>query len=461
MTMRTGISLSVSGKHPGQAHREAQGQAARVIVIGRWDGGTGPAQVRPPEDRVARPVRITLDTLDEQLEALTPVVPTAIGPVSVRGIDSLHPDELAQRVPLLQQLMTLRRQLRDPAQFEAAACVVSAWQGAPAAPSSSAQAVPAAQVQAGAATDIERLLGRPASAPQPAAGGAEMDRWVADMIRPHLAPQPPAHGEALIGLVNQALCAALTALLHDPRWQAAESLWRGVDWLLRQVGDDQLAHLSLIDLSWAELSGDLLAGRVPDSLRVALQVRADDDESPVLTHVLIHDQIQLDPLGIAALGALAQPLGQIGAQLVACPALGQFFDRGGVLQAETQAAWDECRQSAGDALAMVAPRFVMRQPYGPGSDPLSWLDYAEPTVSAGGDAILWGNAGWLALSDELVYGLGTVADLPHVLSQDPDGGGSKLITTEWALNQALADMLSQFGVLPVIGHASRPMVRLG
>ncbi len=455
---RTGIELSVSGKSPGQARRQSEGRAARVIVIGRWDGGVASGQVRPPEDRVGRPVRVSLDTLEAQLDALAPTVPTAIGPVSLRSIEALHPDELVQHVPLLQQLMNLRRQLRDPAQFEAAARVVSAWQGAPAAPAAAA-AKPASS--AAATNDIERLLGRPASAPAAPSAQAEIDRWVADAVRPHLAPQAPAHSEALIGVVNQALTAALTRLLHDPRWQAAEALWRGVDWLLRQVGDEQLDHLSLVDLSWAELSGDLLEGRVPDSLRVALQVRADDDEAPLLTHVLIHDQIQLDPLGIASLGALAQPLGQMGAQLVACPALGQFFDRGGVLQADTQAAWDACRREAGDALAMVAPRFVLRQPYGPGSDPLSWLDYSEPLASERGDAILWGNAGWLTLSNELNDGPGTVADLPHVLSQDPDGGGAKLITTEWALTQALADMLSQFGVLPVIGHASRPMVRLG
>lgn len=450
---KVGIELSVNAKSRTSARRLQTGQPARVVVIGRFNGATSPADARAPEDRRTRAVRLTLDQLDDQLCELAPLVQTAVGPVGISSVESMHPDELVRHVPLLSQLMTLRRQLRDPAQFESAARIVRAWQGVPA----EAAAQPAAPAVTDASDDIARLLGRP---PTAAPAPAPMDQWVADMVKPHLAPQAPAQSGALIEVVNQALSAALSGLLHDARWQSAESFWRGVDWLLRRVDDDQLAHITLVDLSWAELSQDLRAGQVSAALQAALVVNLDDEEGPELTHVLVQDQIALDEDAIAALSTLASVVQLSGAQAVANPSLQQFFDRQGALLPDTQAAWDQCRQKAGGSLLMVAPRFVMRQPYGPGSDPLDWLDYREPLAHAQGDAILWGNPGWLCLADELGGGQGTVAELPHVLVDEQDGAGARLVTTEWPLNQTLADMLAQFGVRAVVGHASRPMVQL-
>jgi len=53
-----------------------------------------------------------------------------------------------------------------------------------------------------------------------------------------------------------------------------------------------------------------------------------------------------------------------------------------------------------------------------------------------------------------------VADLPHVVMDDQDGAGSRLLVTEWPLNATLAELLRQFGVRAVLAHASRAAVRL-
>jgi type VI secretion system protein ImpC len=467
MSLRTEMTWSVAGA--AAQKREAEGRPARVVVLGRWDGQVAPEQAREPHERPARPVAVTLEHFDALMAQCVPLVHTAVGPVSPQGFEAMHPDELVQHVPLLQQLMALRRQLRDPAQFEGAARMVRAWQGAPAgaavsaAVASTASTAPEASASASAADDIERLLGRPVSAPTasvPAdAAASVLDQWVARMVAPSLAPQAPAQSEALIDVVNQALSAALTALLHDARWQAFESLWRGADWLLRRLDEDQLAAVTLVDLSWAELSQDLSAGRVSPALAAALKA-SDDDEAPVLTHVVVHETVQLDEPAMAALAALVSLVKPSGAQVLACPGLQQFFDRQGALLPQTQLAWDACRAAAGPALQMVAPRFVLRQPYGPGSDPLSWLDYREPLARATGDALLWGHPAWLVLADTLGGGPGVVADLPHVVMDEQDGSGSRLLTTEWPLNATLAELLGQFGVRAVLAHASRASVRL-
>jgi type VI secretion system protein ImpC len=479
MSLRTEMSWSVAGT--AAPKREVEGRAARVVLLGRWDGQLASEHAREPHERAVRPVALTLENFDALMAQCVPVVHTAVGPVSPQGFEAMHPDDLVQHVPLLQQLMALRRQLRDPAQFEGAARIVRAWQGAPSAgavhptpntSAASAAALPTASNAASDVDDIERLLGRPHSPPAPANAAANvatpasanaaalvLDQWVARMVSPSLAPQAPAQSEALIEVVNQALAAALTALLHDARWQAFESLWRGADWLMRRLDTDQLAAITLVDLSWAELAQDLAAGRVSPALATALK-DSGDEEAPVLTHVLVHEGIHLDELSMAAVGALVEQIKPSGAQLLACPKLQQFFDRQGAFLPQTQAAWDACLAAAGTALQMLAPRFVLRQPYGPGSDPLSWLAYREPLTRADGDAMLWGHPAWLVLADTLGGGDGVVADLPHVVMDDQDGAGSRLLVTEWPLNATLAELLRQFGVRAVLAHASRAAVRL-
>lgn len=464
MSLRTEMTWSTPGA--AARKREAEGRPARVVVLGRWDGQVASEQAREAHERAPRPLALTLENFDALMAQGVPVVHTAVGPVSPQGFEAMHPDGLVQHVPLLQQLMALRRQLRDPAQFEAAARIVRAWQGAPATAQTPA-AGPAPNAgstasTASAADDIERLLGRPASAPAANvvdSASALLDQWVSRMVAPSLAPQAPAQSEALIEVVNQALSAALTALLHDARWQAFESLWRGADWLLRRLDDEQLSAITLVDISWAELTQDLAAGRISPALAAALKV-VDDDEAPVLTHVVVHESVELGEAAIDTLGALVQAVQASGAQVLACPSLQQFFDRQGALLPQTQAAWDACRAAAGQALQMVAPRFVLRQAYGPGSDPLNWLDYREPLTRAEGDALLWGHPAWLVLADALGGGSGVVADLPHVVVDDQDGSGSRLLVTEWPLNATLVDLLGQFGVRALVAHASRAAVQL-
>ena len=49
----------------------------------------------------------------------------------------------------------------------------------------------------------------------------------------------------------------MNAILHQPAFQALESAWRGVDWLLQGVAKSGAVEVRLIDLSAEELAADL------------------------------------------------------------------------------------------------------------------------------------------------------------------------------------------------------------
>ena len=65
--------------------------------------------------------------------------------------------------------------------------------------------------------------------------------------------------DAMVATVDKALSDTMRAVLHQPDFQNAESLWRGVDFLLRRLETSHQLQVHLIDLSAEELAADLSA----------------------------------------------------------------------------------------------------------------------------------------------------------------------------------------------------------
>ena len=86
------------------------------------------------------------------------------------------------------------------------------------------------------------------------------DPWtslVRSIIAPHVVPKAdPRQAEAL-GLIDLATSAQMGALLHLPVFQALESAWRAVYFLVRNLETSSRLKVLLIDVSKEELARDL------------------------------------------------------------------------------------------------------------------------------------------------------------------------------------------------------------
>jgi type VI secretion system protein ImpC len=117
---------------------------------------------------------------------------------------------------------------------------------------------------------------------------------------------------------------------------------------------------------------------------------------------------------------------------------------------------------AASHLALLAPRFMLRHPYGKKSDPISSFAFEEFTPEEGMRGMLWGHPALLAAC-VLAAPTGTtlsVGDLPFHYVVDSDGDQVALPTTERLVNLAAAGMLRRVGIDGLMAHKGQPELRI-
>ena len=138
---------------------------------------------------------------------------------------------------------------------------------------------------------------------------------------------------------------------------------------------------------------------------------------------------------------------------------------------EPNAAWQELRIStAARHVGLVAPRFLLRLPYGRGADEVEHFAFEEMPPNFGHDDLLWGNPALIATlllanawRDEgrafSPPANAEVSGLPvHIFSES----GQKKLTpcAEVLLTDRVAENLLTLGVMPLASVRDRDAVRL-
>jgi predicted component of type VI protein secretion system len=274
------------------------------------------------------------------------------------------------------------------------------------------------------ATDADtftRLVGgAQAPAPQRAAPQTFVQGLIHDAVAPHVVPAAPAYQALYREAADAAVAEHMRLLLHEPRFQALEALWRGVHRLLTGIeADDVKVHV--LDVTRAELAAAMADG--PWSLIVADYSFGAGD--------------------VDLLSQLGASAARLGAPLVA-DANAELLD---------DASWPALRKhEVALWIGLAAPRVLMRLPYGKAADPVESLAFEE------GRSYLWGSAALacalLIARDEL-----ELDDLPaHVYEED---GEKKLQPcAETLLSDRAAQALLEAGPMPFLGSRNRNAVRL-
>jgi predicted component of type VI protein secretion system len=436
----------------------------RVLVLGDFSGRGGR---RPPVPE-RRPARVDIDSLESFLERQNAEVDLeasggAALRVAPREFDDLHPDRLYQQLDVFAALRGARARLLDASTFASAAAEVRSWSG-------QAAAAPAAGASAGDDGTLERLLGRAGSSsssvePAPMSATSEM---IKHFVAPHIVPAASADRPALVATVDAAITAAMRQVLRDPAFQALESAWRGLDFLVRQIESEEI-QLFAMNLSKAELLSDLasaqdarespvfraLVDRAPgsDPWALVLGLYAFDDGDP--------DAEALGKMALVAQAANAPFVAAAAAPLVQAALEGAPSSKGwGALRARPEAAF----------LGLVCPRFLLRLPYGRATDPISAFAFEEFAGRPEPDDYLWGPSavvlgvlfnqafaasGW-GMSPGPSMDLG---GLPVYVRKDGHETEMTPCAEIW-LNDPQADKLLQQGLMPLQSFRGRDAVRL-
>jgi len=282
----------------------------QLLLLGDFSGRAARG-LDDPAGLAAQPVlRVDLDNLDAVLARLAPVVEHAsegaVVGVPFASLEDFHPDRLFERSDLFAPSRDLRERLSDPARVAQAKAELLGG-----------------DAESDAAT-MKRLLGRemPAAVPTvaPVADSAEaaVDALVRRLVAPHLAPSVGPEQAQFVAAADLTIAERMRALLHDRRFQAVESAWRAVQFLVTRLELDEDLQLYLFDVTRAELSA---AAAEPELERTGLWKALVDQPlatgSPGWSLVVALESFDASHGDVSLLATLAATAAATGAPLVA------------------------------------------------------------------------------------------------------------------------------------------------
>ena len=406
----------------------------RLLLIGDFSGKA--AAERPP--LATRPThKVDVDTLDAVMQRISPRLQMGADEIALRSIDDFHPDAVFRRATVFE---ALRRTRANP-------------------PSSSE----------GASEDLGRLLGKPAeAAAAPIAPAGSIEAMIHDIVAPHIVKGAATDTKSYLAAVDASITAEMRTVLHTPSFQALESAWRGVQWLTTNLELDGPLQLHLFDVARQELIADIVAAQgtlTQTGLYRALVDRwrnVPGSEGWSVIAALMEFNSSSTDLGLlAAMGVIAS---NAGAPLLAGadPSLVNADEA-------TLGDWNVLRQSkVAPWIGLVAPRVLLRNPYGKVSDPIEAFAFEEIAGEPATNELLWGSG---ALAATLLLGRSftergwdmepgderEIGDLP-TYTFARDGERELQPCAEQILTESQIDKMIKAGLMPIAAHRNRNAV---
>lgn len=474
-----------------QGNRRPDEIPFRLLIIGDFSNSEGAAV---PAGRLdAKPAPVDIDTFDALLARLAPRLQLASAEgeaiaLTIAEFEDFHPDSLYRRLPVFAPLRDLRRRLSDPATFTDAAAEMRTG-----AAESSAKARDADGVAAKTPEDdtplLERLLGaaplRPATSEPHDPVSAAVARMVGQAVAPHVVGTSEAEQRLYVAAVDDSIARLMRVVLHHPRFQRLEARWRALRWLLSSVDTDEDLQIFVLDVGRDELLADVRgAGR--DLTKMALYRLL--IEAPVATYggvpwSLIAADLTFGTGGddVALAAALTTLAAQAGAPLLAAADPG-VLGLQSLADVPDPRSWPPLEETNGKRwqalrrfelaswLGLGLPRVLLRLPYGAKGEPIEAFAFEELTGSGDHANYLWGNpafaaaillaqsfseSGWsLSPEDRL-----ELNGLPAFTTVE-NGETRMKPCAETVLSDRIADAMLELGLMPLLSHPSRPVVRL-
>jgi pilus assembly protein FimV len=263
----------------------------------------------------------------------------------------------------------------------------------------------------------------------------------------------------------------MRTVLHHPAFQEMESAWRGLDFLQRRTLKGRTVETTLFDISLAELTADLTAT---------------DDLAATATYGALVEKSSRGPkavrwglfIGLYLFEHSAAHAGLLGRMARIARAAGATFLAGAhpnlVTRGATPAAastWNAMRALPEAAMVgLVAPRFLLRQPYGSDTKSIDKFEFEEFHRVKSPRPYLWGSSGLVvaALLAEAFqkegwsFKPGKISDLGgmplHAYTEDDE---ECVALAETWLSRQQAEAVVKLGVMPLLAVRGRDAVSVG
>jgi type VI secretion system protein ImpC len=470
------------GAKPPERAQEAG--SFRLAVLGDFSGRANAGSLETGAELARRkPIKLDFDNIDGVLQRFGTVLRLPLaregGSVEIRpsSVDDLHPDALYENLELFEELAGLRQRLESGRSFQAAADEVRAWRDDAGefaeGPKSSRRSRGAAVPVDAKLSDFARLVGKPTVALPESTPADELLRQV---VTPYLVQADDPDQDELIATVDRVLSETMRLVLHHPDFQALESAWRSLDFLVRRIETSARLQIVLYDISAEEFAADLSAHEnLEDSglYQLLVEQPALDAHQGSLSALIATYAFEMTPPHAELLGRMATIASQAQAPFVAALGPDCIDTRTEDLHPLVVQSWNALRGlGQSQYLGLVTPRFLLRTPYGAKTEAIEPFEFEEFDRRTGLRGLLWGNGAVLAgvlLAEHYVQQGGKISlgkvlslgDMPYFFYTDTDGEQVALPCTERLLTEKKAAHVTAQNLIPVLAIKGRPDIRLG
>ncbi|WKD50014.1 type VI secretion system contractile sheath domain-containing protein [Microbulbifer spongiae] len=379
----------------------------KVAILGDFSGRASRRRCEPGTIAGRRVYLLNRDTFegvfaDLEVRLQLPVIE---GPLPLSCFDDLHPDYLFTRLPLFKKFIDLERRLRDPQQFQQAAEDIRQW--SPELREGSLEA----GISAADRSTLDKILAADRKHQASECSSAfQVERLIRDIVAPYVQKNThPRQGEYLSALAV-ATSDAMRKVMHHNDFRQLEASWLGLQFLLRRCDEHRKLQFYLIDVSKEELLADFAGAEsnLEQSQVFKLLVERETASGNRPYNLVIGDfyitdeerdlHLLIDLSTIAEAAGSALLMGG-DTKLAGCPNLAGSVDPDDwyyPMSERFAESWQAVRDySASEYVALAAPRFMLRLPFGSGAATTEQFDFEELTAEQGHQYYLWGNSAYL------------------------------------------------------------------
>lgn len=248
-------------------------------------------------------------------------------------------------------------------------------------------------------------------APQQERGRDLVKRFVSEVMggQMTIAADTEAMINARIAQIDALISVQLSEVMHHPDFQALESAWRGLKYMMDNTETSTNLKIKVLNVSKKELLKDLQ--KAPEFDQSALFKKVYEEEYGVFGGAPFgallgnyefgksgQDLELLEKVSNVAAAAHAPFLTAASSDMFNLESFTQLDaprDLAKVFDTTEYAKWKAFRDSDDSRyVALTLPRMLLREPFGPDTVPVDAFNYREKVDGTEHDRYLWGNSAW-------------------------------------------------------------------
>lgn len=332
--------------------------------------------------------------------------------VEIKELDDFHPDELYEKLESFSKLRSLHRRLKSKSSFAEAASEIQGWLPESKNTDNNSSDKPDNNENLHTNIPTENLLdnilvSQQSQATNSAANEAtHIDKLIKSIVAPYVEPATDPRQKEMLGMVDIATESHMRDILHHADFQAMESTWQSIYFLIKRIETGARLKIFLLDITKQELQQELEVDDITTSSIYKLFCDPSEGDRPwslLLGNYSFSDNIN-DILSLASIGKIAQLanapfIAAAHETLTGCDALAKspdYEDWNHTISEGVSNAWLMLRQSpVAQYIGLALPRFLLRLPYGKKSKPIDAFSFEEITDNNNHESYLWGNPAFI------------------------------------------------------------------